>query len=195
MRHFVYFSQNAATSGKALSGDLMKAGRMDIAIHVLISSFFLSHAFRKDVKLHLIFYGMPDPPKHIEIQVTEELGLNKKDVGKIIQKILYKYKEDEKKEIFPGCFIEKKSFLNIIEDLINDGKKIFVLDKGGEDLRDVEIPDDSVFVLGDHEGLPKKEYRRLRKNEAVKEISIGPKVYFASQVVAIVNNELDRRGI
>jgi tRNA pseudouridine-54 N-methylase len=26
-------------------------------------------------------------------------------------------------------------------------------------------------------------------------VSIGPKTYFASQTVAVVNNELDRRGI
>ena len=43
MRQFVYFSSHAATSGKALSkfadGGLMKAGRMDIAIHTIIAGF------------------------------------------------------------------------------------------------------------------------------------------------------------
>ncbi len=193
MRHFVYFSRNAATSGKALSGDLMKAGRMDIAIHVIIASFFLSYSFREDVKLHLIFYGMPDPPKHIEIKVTDELGLNKKDIGKIIQKILYKYKEGEKKEIFPGCFIEKKSFLHVIDELKKEGNEIFVLDKKGDNLRGSKIPKESVFILGDQKGIPKKELKRLKKT--VKTISLGPKTYFASQAVTIVNNEIDIRGI
>ena len=90
MRHFIYFSSKAATSGNF--GDLMKAGRMDIAIHVIIASFFLSHDFRKDVKMHLVFYGMPDPPKHMELQVTDELEISKKDVGSLIKKILYKYR-------------------------------------------------------------------------------------------------------
>ena len=73
MKHFVYFSSKAATSGKALSnGNLMKAGRMDIAIHTIIQGLFLSHDVRKDVKMHLVFYGMPDPPKHIEIQIKKE---------------------------------------------------------------------------------------------------------------------------
>ncbi len=31
--------------------------------------------------------------------------------------------------------------------------------------------------------------------DVAKKVSIGPKIYFASQTVAIVNNELDRRGI
>jgi len=92
MRHFIYFSSSAATSGKALSdGNLMKAGRMDIAIHSFIQGVFLSHGFRKDVTFHFVFYGMPDPPKHIEITVTDDLEISKKDVGTLIKKILYKY--------------------------------------------------------------------------------------------------------
>ncbi len=192
MKHFVYFSSKAATSGKALSGDLMKAGRIDIAIHSFIQGVFLSHDFRNDVKFHFIFYGMPDPPKHIEIQIQEDTPISKKDVGKIIQKLLYKYKEGEKKEVLPGCFVEKKSLLKVIEEL-GEENEIFVLDKRGDDLREVDISQNCVFVIGDHEGLPKKELKRL-KDSATK-VSVGDKMYFASQVVAVINNELDYRGI
>src|SRR3989344_7845293 len=118
MKHFVYFSKSAVTSGGALAeGNLMKAGRMDIAIHTIIAAFFLSHDLRKDVKMHLVFYGMPDPPKHIEMQIVPELDISKKDVGNLIKKILYKYQAGKKAEALPGCFIEKKSFLNVIDDL------------------------------------------------------------------------------
>jgi len=56
MKHFIYFSQNAVTSGKALSqGNLMKAGRMDIAIHSFIQGLFLSHDFRTDVAFSFCF--------------------------------------------------------------------------------------------------------------------------------------------
>lgn len=194
MKHFVYFSKTAATSGKALSqGDLMKAGRMDIAIHSFIQGVFLSHGFRKDVKFHFVFYGMPDPPKHIEVQVTDELEISKKDIGNLIKKILYKYKEGKKTEVFPGCFIEKKSFLKVIEELVDQGNEIFILDKNGQDIRKAKISDNCVFVLGDQEGLPKKELKRAKQIATL--VSIGSKTYFASQTVAVVNNELDRRGI
>jgi len=116
--------------------------------------------------------------------------VSKKDIAGLIKKILYKYKPGEKREVVPGCFVEKKSFLNVIQEL-EKSNTIFLLDKRGTDIRKVKIPKNCVFVLGDHEGLPKKESRRLRKT--VKPISIGPKVYFASQVITIVNNELDRR--
>jgi len=78
-----------------------------------------------------------------------------------------------------------------IDDLEKEGATIFVLDEKGEDIRKVEIPENPVFILGDHLGLPPKEMKRLKKTAVP--ISIGPKTYFASQVVAIVNNELDRR--
>ncbi len=192
MKHLIYFSKSATTKGFN-TGDLMKAGRMDIAIHVIIATFFLSHDFRRDVKLHLVFYGQPDPPKHIEMQVTDDLEISKKDVGNLIRKMLYKYKEGRKTEVFPGCFVEKKSFLRVIEELHNEGKEIFILDKKGKDIRKVKIKDDSIFILGDHEGLPKKELKRVKKIAST--ISLGPKTYFASHAVAILNNEFDRRGI
>jgi tRNA pseudouridine-54 N-methylase len=193
MREFVYFSQSARTSGNFDTCDLMKAGRMDIAIHSFIQGVFLSHGFRKDTIFHFVFYGQPDPPKHIEIQVKDGLEISKKDLGNLIKKLLYKYKEGQKTEVFPGCFIEKKSFFAVIETLREEGKEIFLLDKKGKDLRKVNIKDDCVFIIGDHEGLPKKELKRLKEDATL--VSIGNKMYFASQVIAVVNNELDYRGI
>src|SRR3989344_2736775 len=193
MRHLIYFSNSAVTSGNALAQrDLMQAVRMDIAIHSFIQGVFLSHDFRKDVKFHFIFYGMPDPPKHIEIQVTDELQISKKDIGKLIQKLLYKYKKGEKTNPLSGCFIEKKSFLKVVEELASAGNEIFILDKKGVDIRKAEISENWAFIIGDHEGFPKKELKRLKEIATL--VSIGPKTYFASQTIAVVNNELDRRA-
>ena len=192
MRTFVYFSQSARTSGNFDINDLRGAGRMDIAIHVIINAFFLSHKLRDDVVLHLVFYGMPDPPKHIEIRISGETNVSKKDVATLIKKILYKYKPGQRTEVVPGCFIEKKSFLDVIEELSAEGKEIFILDEGGISIREAYIPKESVFVIGDQDGFPKKELKRLKKK--FNPVSVGPKIYFASQVVTILNNELDLRG-
>jgi tRNA (pseudouridine54-N1)-methyltransferase len=209
MRHFIYFSNSAVTSGSALSrysdGELMKAGRMDIAIHSFIQGVFLSHALRENVIFHFVFYGMPDPPKHIEIRVKTNVGIpetgqdvgsvdiSKKDVGNLIKKILYKYKEGSKTEVLKGCFVEKKNLFSIIEELIKDGNEIYILDKKGEDIRKAKISKDCAFLLGDHDGLPKKELKRLKGY--CKSVSVGHLMYFASQTIAVVNNELDYRGI
>ncbi len=194
MKHFIYFSQKGVTSGKAMSQtNLMKAGRMDIAIHSLIQGIFLSRNFRKDVTFHFVLYGMPDPPKHIQITVNDQTPISKKDVANMIKKILYKYKEGKNHEVFPGCFVEKKSLFKLIDELIDQGVEVFTLDRDGKSLREASISKDCAFLLGDHDGLPKKEFKRLQS--LTTKVSVGPHIYFASQVVAVVNNELDIRGI
>jgi len=116
---------------------------------------------------------MPDPPKHIEIQVKEGTPISKKDVKKLIQRILYKFKEPkvkpltdsskrgqakEKNKKFFLDVLLKKEFLKVVEEL-EKKNEIFILDKKGEDLRKVDIPKNCVFVLGDHKGCQKKSGR------------------------------------
>ncbi len=190
MREFIYFSETARTSGNFK--DLMKAGRMDIVCHVVIASFFLSHKLREDVKLHMIFNGPPDPPKHLELVSNPEMSefISKKDVAGLIKRMLYKCKKGRKTQVFPGCFIEKKSFSKLVKELSDEGKKILLLDGRGDDIRQTDISN-GVFVIGDHEGLPKRERKELKK--IARKISLGKETYFASQSVVILHNELDRR--
>ncbi|MEI6849460.1 MAG: tRNA (pseudouridine(54)-N(1))-methyltransferase TrmY [archaeon] len=198
MREFIYYSRTAPTSGNYITDDLQRSGRIDIAVHSVISTFFLSNKIRSDAKLHLCFAGPPDPQKHLELQpVTEgktgidKIYLAKKDVSGVLKKMLYKYREGEKNEVFPGFWIEKKGFLEVVKELEKAGRNLYILDPKGEDLRTVNIKENPIFILGDHKGLPAKELKRLKS--ICTPITIGPKVYFASQTIAIVNNEIDRR--
>lgn len=198
MREFIYYSRTAPTAGSYIKEDLQESGRIDIAIHSVIASFFLSHKIRTDVKLHLIFAGPPTPPRHLELfPVTEgktgidKIYLAKKDISSILKKMLYKYREGEKHEVFPGFWIEKKGLLDLADELYDQGRNIYVLDADGEDIRTAEIKENPVFILGDHKGLPSKELKRLK--QIAKPISLGKKMYFASHALVIVNNELDRR--
>jgi len=198
MREFIYYSRSAPTSGSAIGDDLMHAGRLDIAIHTVIAAFFLSHKMRPDVKLHLVFAGKPDPQKHLEFYpVTEgktgedKIYLNKRDISKIIKRMLYKYKPGVKNEVFPGYWVEKKGFLELVKDFEKKGKNLYILDEDGEDIRTIDLGEDPIFIMGDHKGLPSKELKRLKS--ICTPVSVGPKSYFASQTTTIVNNELDRR--
>ena len=201
MREFIYYSSIAPTSGSAIKDNLMKSGRIDIAIHTVIAAFFLSHGIRKDVKLHLVFAGPPDPIKHLELKPVlegktgiDKVYLSKKDVSGLIKRMLYKYKPNRKTEVFPGYWVEKKNLMELLKELESNGKQLFILDEKGEDIRKVKIDSskDSVFILGDHLGISdKKALKRLK--QIAKPVSIGKKTYFASQTVIIVQNELDRR--
>lgn len=60
--------------------------------------------------------------------------------------------------------MEKKSFLKVVEELLEKDIECFILDKKGESIRKAKIPKDCAFILGDHEGLPKQEMKRLKKS-------------------------------
>ncbi|HLC53294.1 MAG TPA: tRNA (pseudouridine(54)-N(1))-methyltransferase TrmY [Candidatus Nanoarchaeia archaeon] len=197
MREFIYYSRVAPTAGNMIKDDL-QAGRVDIAIHVVIASFFLSHKIRTDTRLHMVFAGPPDPPKHLELfPVTEgtagidKIYINKKNVAGILKRMLYKYKEGKKNEVFPGYWVEKKGFLELVKELHASGRSLYLLDAQGEDIRTADIKANPIFILGDHLGLPAKEFKRLKG--MCTPVTIGKRTYFASQTVAVVNNELDRR--
>lgn len=198
MREFIYFSNKARTSGNFNTSKLMDAGRMDIACHVLINAFFLSHKIREDTKLHLVFNGPPNPPMHLEIfpegkKSSGSISLSKKDVANLIKKLLYKYQKDKKVAVEEGYSVEKKSLFKVVEELILQGKTIFVLDFKGDNIRDVKFEDDCVFIIADQDGFPKKELKKLKSLGV--SLSVGKKIYFASQVVTIINHELDFQEI
>ena len=198
MRELIYYSRTAPTAGSYIREDLQESGRIDIAIHTIIAAFYLSHKIRSDMKLHLVFAGPPDPVKHIEMKPVVEgktgidkIYMGKKDVSGVLKRLLYKFKEGEKREVFPGFWIERKGFLEVVKELEKEGRNLYILDADGEDIREVEIKENPIFILGDHKGLPDKEFKRMKK--MCVPVSIGKKTYFASQTISVVNNELDRR--
>jgi len=198
MREFIFYSRTGPTAGNFIKDDLMKSGRLDIAIHTVIAAFFLSHSFRNDVKLHLVFAGHPDPVKHLILKPenqgqtgVDKIYLSKKDVSGLIKRMLYKYKPNILSEVFPGYWIEKKPLMKVVEELVEEGRSIYLLDSRGEDIRSINIEPNPIFLLGDHLGIDSKELKRLKK--ICTPVSIGKRTYFASQTLAIVNNEIDRR--
>lgn len=198
MREFIYFSNKAVTSGKYISNNLMQAGRMDIAIHVLINSLFLSHKIRENTKVHLIFNGPPNPPQHLIIFPDGKISsgkiqLSKKDVANLIKKLLYKSNPNKLTKVEEGYEVEKKSIFKVIDEMVEDNKEIYILDQNGEDIRDVSFNKNKtpVFIIGDHDGFHKKDLKKLRSIGIP--VSVGKNTYFASQVVTIINNELDRQ--
>jgi tRNA (pseudouridine54-N1)-methyltransferase len=103
------------------------------------------------------------------------------------------YKSPDKEgllEVFPGASIERKSFEHLVKELDKEGKDVLLLDRKGKDIRGVDLDKKPVFIIGDHEGFPSDKKKFLKKIDGV---SVGPKVLFASQVITILHNELDRK--
>ena len=190
MREFIYYSKSAVTAGNLIKDDLMKAGRMDIVCNVIISIFFISNKMRDDVRLHLVFEGPPNPPRHLILESNKDMPISKKDIAGLIKRMLYKSPNKEGlKEIFPGGFSEKKSFERVVTELDSSGKDILLLNKKGKDIRNFKLKGNECFIIGDQDGFPKDKKKFLKKIDKIK---VGPHILFASQVITLINNEIDR---
>ena len=111
-----------------------------------------------------------------------------------IRKILFKAPKERGKitNPVPGCFVEKKSFEALVEELNKQGKNIFLLDKKGADIRDLKFQGNEIFIIGDQDGFPADKKHILKR---IDKISVSPKMLFASQVVTVVHNEVDRQTV
>lgn len=180
-REFLLFSRIGKTS--SLFTNLHDAGRLDITYECIVASFFLSHGLRKNVTFHSILNGPPNPPLHLQID-GDKLFDVRTDVWtweKIIKKVLAG-------KSHPGITIRKQSFESLLKEKAK-AKKIYVLEEGGRKISKQDFSSDSVFVLGDHIGLPKKtENFVLRYGD---KISLGNKPYLAANCITILNYLLD----
>ncbi len=182
MRHFLIYSRTGNTSANFKS--LREAGRLDITAHCLTSSFFLSHALRRDVTLHVCLTGPPNPPVYIKVEGSEihDVRCDESTWGEILKNVL-------NNKPHPGFTLSKKSFQEIIKELSKEVKDIYVLEEKGELIDKIKLSDNTLFILGDQVGLPKKdEGFALRYG---KKLSLGKKVYLAADCITIINYVLD----
>ncbi len=185
MRDFILYSRLGRTDAKW--ENLHDAGRLDIVYECAVASLFLSHAIRKDTVFHAILNGPPQPPLHLRV---EGLTLHdvRTDMGtwtQILKKVL-------SGKTHPGISLSKMSFEALIKEKVEQ-TKIYVLEEGGKDVFEVDVGENSAFVLGDHVGLPKKvEAFALRYGE---KISLGKKPYLAATCITVLNYLLDRREL
>lgn len=184
LREFLLFSRQGHTDPNFSS--LHDAGRLDIAHECIVASLFLSHGLRRDVTFHAILNGPPNPPLHIKID-----GEKLYDVRTSMETWREIFKKVLSGKQHPGINKDRTGFETLLKAKA-ETNSIYVLEEGGEDLAEVEICDNPLFVLGDHVGLPKKaEDFALRFG---RKISLGKTPYLAASCITIINYSLDKRA-
>ncbi len=182
-REFVLFSRLGRTDSRF--ENLHDAGRLDIVYECIVASLFLSHGIRKNVTFNAFLNGPPSPPLHLSIR-----GAYLYDVRTDIdtwQRILKKTIEGK---THPGISLSKASFEAFLKGKA-ESARVYVLEEGGKNVAQAQIPENAIFVLGDHVGLPKKtETFTLRYGE---KISLGKQPYLAASCITIINYLLDSR--
>ncbi|MFI5412411.1 MAG: hypothetical protein ACHQX1_00800 [Candidatus Micrarchaeales archaeon] len=184
MREFLLHSRTGFTNSKFR--DLIEGGRLDVVYQCILMSIFKSASHRHDVVFHVILNGPPNPPVHISISGNDlfDARVDERSWEKILKNVLSGKQH-------PGISVDKIPFQKLIQKKHEDGYKIYVLNNKGDDIKQQEFTENSLFVLGDHIGLPKNdEIFALRYG---KKLSIGREKYLAASCIDILNYHLDQK--
>jgi tRNA (pseudouridine54-N1)-methyltransferase len=183
MREFVLYSRLGRTEPHWSS--LHDAGRLDIVYECIVASLFLSHGLRRDVNFNAVLNGPPNPPLHLHINGVElyDVRTNLETWDAILKKAIGG-------KPHPGVTTQKTSFEALLKEKAQTAT-VYVLEEGGKNVEDIEFPENPLFVLGDHVGLPKNVERfALRFGEKV---SLGRTPYLAASCITVLNYLLDRQ--
>ena len=169
------------------------AGRLDVLVRCVNSSFFLSHALRQDTELFLVLMGGNDPPKTIRFSGSELRYLNpdERSTSSLIRNALIKKLGEGEMKASPGIYVSRRSFVDIVNSLA-EISEIAYLKEDGTDIRNVPVPENITFVLGDDRDLTDEEETAVLSHDP-KKISLGPKSLHADHCIILVHNEIDRR--
>jgi tRNA (pseudouridine54-N1)-methyltransferase len=184
MREFLLLSR---TTTDRIELNNLSFGRWDVLARCINSALWIAHALRP-AKMHIVL-GASSPPKIVTFDpAIKKVNPDEKNIAAWIAKVI------EGKSRNPGISVAEGSFQTAVRGFAESGRKLFILHEKGKDIQDVELPEDPLFVLGDHIGLPEKD-EAFAKRFPHELVSIGPRSYLASQCISYINIELDRRGI
>ena len=196
MKRFVVVGHRAVTSGDFKLDDMAGgAGRLDILLRCINSTFFLSHGIRRDPEIYLVLQGEPNPPRTIRIIGSEVRYLNpdERSTGALVRNALMRPLDAGETRSSPGIYVSKRSFKQVLDELQTRSRLVYLKEDGG-DVRTQDLDGDMTFITSDHQDLGAEEEAELLARGPLT-VTLGPLSYHADHCITIMLNELDRRGI
>ncbi|WP_178917745.1 tRNA (pseudouridine(54)-N(1))-methyltransferase TrmY [Natronomonas gomsonensis] len=193
MRQFVIVGHDAPTTPDFSLEDLPGTGRLDVLCRCVNSAFFLSHALREDVCVHLVLAD----EYVVRFEGTELRRLNpdERSTAALIRGAL----EAREGAIgameanpSPGVYIGKGDFESTVRSVAEEST-VVELHEEGRPVVELEPPSDSAFVLSDHHDFTDDEAECLAEL-ADERVSLGPKALHADHAITVAHNYLDTDG-
>lgn len=199
MRDFILRARKGPSTPDFSLDDLGRAGHMEIVAHCITNALFYSLNIRSGVRVHIVFDGPAAPPKTVRLE-SDGLGslggFDERAIATVVQVALkagLRLGLEEEVQAMEGVFVAKRSFESLVRQFSASGP-LYALQRRGADIRSIEFAADAAFAFSDHLSMHKKLDRFLVRLGA-QPLSVGPKMLFASQCIALVHNELDRHGL
>lgn len=195
MRTFVLRARAAPTNSRALLEGVGNEAHTEILAHTLMNTMFVAQSHRQDVIVHLVLESTKDFSRTITInsnEITNVGGFHEANLLNIVVRALdasIGMGKEETRNVETGVTVRTVSFERLVQQLAED-HQLYILEKKGEFVRDIKFAANPCFLLTDHIPMPKKTFNSL-KRLGTQNISLGPKMLFASQCVTLIQNELD----
>lgn len=197
MRVFVLRARAAPTNGKTLLESVGQQAHPEILAHTVMNAIFIAQSHRDDVIVYLVLESTQDFSRTICLTaslLTNFDGFHEQAVLKKIARALdvsVGMGKEQLRAVEAGISVQTISFEKLVKQLAND-YPLYMMDKKGRPISETEFTEDACFLLTDHIPMPKKTFNSLKKLGTTN-ISLGPKMLFASQCVVLINNQLDLR--
>lgn len=198
MRTFIIRARKGTTRWERLKSQVGSKEHFEVVAHTVINAFFVSNDFRNDVEVYIVLDSSENFPRTIKLSSKDGLsiaGFHEDAVLQVIEtalKMSPDLQKNETRAIAPGLTISGFGFEKLVSNLL-ETHTIYLLDRKGDDIREIDFPSNPVFVLSDHLAMPKNSVKGL-KRQGLKALSLGKKMLFASQCVVLINHEMDRLG-
>jgi len=194
MRQFVVVGHDAPTTPDFALDDLAgAAGRLDVLCRCVTSAFFLSHAIREDVRVHLVLADSFTVT--FEGSDLRRLNPDERSTAALIRAALER-REDaighQPVESSPGVSIRRRGFEATLDDL-SPTTTLVHLDEDGTPVVDRDPPADPVFVLSDHRDFTADEAALLTERADAR-VRLGPQALHADHAITVAHNYLDTDG-
>ena len=197
MRTFVIRARKGTTRADKIKSQVGSGEHFEIIAHTLANAFYYSKGMRTDVEVYVVLDSAQDFPRTLKFSSNEGLsfpGFHEQAFLDTIFAALSKGSpvlKGQTMTLAPGIQIAGYGFDVLMKEL-QEQRPIYLLNKKGDDVRDISLAQNGVFVLSDHLPMPKNSIKGLERRGLTK-ISLGKKMLFASQCVVLVHHELDRQ--
>ena len=196
MLEFVIRARKAPTSPDQFLGAAGQEAHVEYLGQILVNGLFISQNHRDDIRLTFVFEASADFSRIISFDgaslgtLADQTELGFKNLFANALKSAGGAQKGESFQVLPGLKVTADSFESLIKKYQTD-RMIYLLDRKGADIREIDLPEDAVFILTDHIPMPPKQAKSL-VNRGAKAVSLGPKMLHASQCVVLIQNEYDR---
>jgi tRNA (pseudouridine54-N1)-methyltransferase len=194
MRQFVVIGHDAPTTPDFSLDNLPGgAGRLDVLCRCVNSAFFLSHALREDVRVHLVLSD--EYTVIFEGSDLRRLNPDERSTAALIRGALEEREEaigPRPYEVSPGVSIARRDVEATLETVAEEGT-VVQLHEQGEPASTVEPPEDPVFVLSDHRDFGRAE-TDLLSDLTNRRLRLGPEALHADHAIVVAHHWLDSGG-